>query len=189
MGKLIYVVNVSLDGYVEDAQGRFDWFVPSDEVFSFITNLVRPMATYVYGRRTYETMAVWETDPTLASESELRADFADVWRSADKVVYSTTLPAVSTAKTRLERSFEPDSLRHMIDSLAGDCTVGGPALAAHALTAGLIDECHLFVCPVVLGHGKPAFASDARVRLDLLDERRFDNGEVYVRYGVSPPAV
>jgi dihydrofolate reductase len=182
MAKLIYVANVSVDGYIEDADGRFDWSEPTDEFFSFITDLVRPVGAYLYGRRLYETMAVWETDPGLAAQSELSADFANVWQTADKIVYSTTLDEVSTARTQLERRFDPDSVREMKASAAGDLTVGGATLAAHAFDAGLVDECHLFVWPLVVGRGKPAFQSDTPVRLELLDERRFARGLVYVRY-------
>ena len=182
MANLIYIANVSLDGYIEDAQGRFDWTAPTDEYFTFITDLVRPIGAYLYGRRLYEAMAVWETDPTLAAQSELRADFANVWQTADKIVYSTTLQEVSTANTRLERRFDPDSVRDMKTSAASDLTVGGATLAAQAFNAGLVDECHLFVCPVLVGEGKPAFPSDARIQLELLEERRFRNGVVYLRY-------
>ena len=142
---------------------------------------MRPVGAYLYGRRLYETMAVWETDPTLAAQSELMADFANVWQAADKIVYSTTLQAVSTANTRLERRFDPDSARDMKTAPASDLTIGGSALAAHAFDAGLVDECHLFVGPVVVGRGKAAFASDARVQLELLEERRFGD-VVYLRY-------
>jgi dihydrofolate reductase len=183
MGKLIYVANVSLDGYIEDAHGRFDWTEPTDEAFAFITELVRPVGTYLYGRRLYETMAVWETDPSLAAQSELRADFANVWQSAEKIVYSTTLEAVSTADSRLERHFDPEVIRAVKSSSAGMLTVGGSTLAAHAFEAGLVDECHLFVGPVVLGGGKAAFLGDARIELELQDERGFDNGVMYLRYG------
>jgi dihydrofolate reductase len=182
MGKLMYVANVSLDGYIEDAHGRFEWTEPTDEVFTFITELVRPVGTYLNGRRMYETMAPWETDPTLAAESELRADFANVWQAADKIVYSATLGAVSTANTRLERRFDPDAVRDLKMSAPRDLTVGGPTLAAHAFDAGLVDECDLFVYPVLVGEGKPAFPSDARVQLELLEEHRFGNGVVYLRY-------
>ena len=142
---------------------------------------MRPVGTYLYGRRLYETMAPWETDPTLAAQSELRADFANVWQTADKVVYSTTLGAVSTANTRLERRFDPDAVRDIKTSAASDSTVGGSTLAAHAFNAGLVDECHLFVCPVLVGEGKPAFPSDARIQLELLEERRFGSGVVNLR--------
>ena len=182
MAKLIYVANVSLDGYIEDAQGRFDWTAPTDDVFTFITDLVRPVGGYLYGRRLYETMAVWETDPALAAQSELMADFANVWQTAEKIVYSTTLHAVSTANTRLEPRFDPDWVHDMKTSAARDFTVGGANLAVHAFHAGLVDECHLFICPVLVGQGKHAFPSDARGQLELVEEHRFGNGVVYVRY-------
>jgi dihydrofolate reductase len=184
MAKLIYVSNVSLDGYIEDEHGRFDWTAPDDELFAFITDLVRPVGTYLYGRRLYDTMAVWETDPALAAQSELMADFANVWQAADKVLYSTTLDAVSTAKTRLERNFDPAAVRAMKASATGDLTVGGAHLAAHALEAGLVDECHLFIRPVLVGGGKPALPSDTRADLELLDDRRLGNGVVYLRYRI-----
>jgi len=182
MAKLIHVANMSLDGYIEDAHGGFEWTAPTDDVFTFITDLVRPVGTHLYGRRMYQTMAVWEADPTLAVQSELMAEFANVWQAAEKIVYSTTLHAVSTANTRLEHRFDSDSVRDMKTSAASDLTVGGPALAAHAFDAGLVDECHLFVYPVLVGDGKPAFPRDARVLLELLEEHRFGNGVVYLRY-------
>lgn len=182
MAKLIYVTNVSLDCYIEDANGDFQWTEPSDERFVFITDLLRGIGSHLYGRRLYETMAVWETDSTLAAESELMADFAEVWQAADKVVYSTTLTSVSTANTRHERRFDPESVRDLKASAARDLLVGGAALAAHAFNAGLVDECHLFVYPVVLGKGKPAFGGDVHVRLELLEEQRFADGGVYLRY-------
>jgi dihydrofolate reductase len=173
---------VSLDGFIEDAHGRFDWTAPSDEVFTFITEIVRPAGAYLLGRRMYETMAVWETDPTLAAQSELMADFANVWQAADKIVYSTTLHAVSTARTRLEHRFDPASVRDMKTSAASEMTVGGSTLAAHAFNAGLVDECQLFICPVLVGGGKPAFPRVGLVQLELLDVHRFDNGVVNLRY-------
>jgi dihydrofolate reductase len=185
MAKLIYVANVSLDGYIEDAQGSFEWTAPSDEYFAFITDLVRPVGTYLYGRRMYETMAVWETEPALAAESDLMADFANMWQAADKVVYSTTLDAVSTAKTRLERRFEPDAVRDIKTSAARDLTIGGPTVAAHAFNAGLVDECQLFIYPVLVGAGKAAFPRDARIQLELLEEHRFGNGVVNLGYRVQ----
>jgi len=182
MAKLIYITNVSLDCYIEDKHGRFDWTEPDDEVFAFITDLVRSVGTSLYGRRLYEAMAVWETDPALAAQSELMADFANAWQAADKVVYSTTLEAASTAKTRLERTFDPDSVRDMKASATRDLTVGGANIAAHAFKAGLVDECQLFIHPVLVGGGKPALPSDTRAELELLDERRFSNGIMYLRY-------
>jgi dihydrofolate reductase len=185
MGKLIYVANVSLDGYVEDGHGSFDWTEPADEVLTFITELLRSVGSHLYGRRMYETMAVWETDPTLAAQSELMAAFADIWHAADKTVYSATLDSVWTARTRLERSFDPDSVRSMTASAPSDVIVGGPTLAASAFTAGLVEEYHVFVYPVLVGGGKPAVLGDARIRLDLLEEHRFDNGVVYLHYRVA----
>jgi dihydrofolate reductase len=184
MGKLIYVTNVSLDGYIEDAHGRFDWTEPTDEFFAFITDVVRPVGTYLYGRRLYDVMAVWETEPALAAQSELSAVFASVWQAADKIVYSTTRSDVSTANTRLERRFDPDAVREIKASAASDLTVGGANLAAHAFNAGLVDECQLFVHPVLVGNGKPAFPRDARVELELLEEHRFGSGVVNLRYRI-----
>jgi len=184
MARLIYASNMSLDGCTEDERGAFDWAPPDDGVFASITELMRSVGTYLYGRRMYETMAVWETDPALAAQSELGADFAHVWQAADKVVYSTTLDTVSTANTRLERRFDPDSIRAMKAAASSDLAVGGPNLAAHAFEAGLVDECHLFICPVLVGRGKPSLPSELHTKLELLDERRFDNGDVYVRYRI-----
>ncbi|MEY2419512.1 MAG: hypothetical protein QOG90_2192 [Actinomycetota bacterium] len=185
--KLVYIANVSLDGYTEDADGRFDFTEPSDEVFVCITDLIRPVETYLYGRRMYETMAVWETTPELAADSELRADFANVWQAADKVVYSTALREPSTARTRIESGFSADAVRDLKTSAASDLTIGGPTIAAHALRAGLIDECHLFVASVAVGGGKPAFPPDVRVQFELLDERRFASGTLHLRYRVERP--
>lgn len=184
MAKLIYVSNMSLDGFIEDEDGRFDWTAPSDEVFAYITDLVRPLGTHLYGRRLYETMAVWETDPSLAAQSELMADFAEVWRAADKTVYSTTLNAVATASSRLEPRFDPDEVRAMKSGAERDLMVGGANLAAQAFRAGLVDECHLFIHPVLAGRGKPCLPGDFRAQLELVDERRFRNGVVYVRYAL-----
>lgn len=185
MAKLIYVTNVSLDGFIEDENGGFDWTAPGDDVFAFITDLVRPVCTHLYGRRLYETMAVWESDPALAAQSELTADFARLWRSADKIVYSTTLISTSTAHTRLERRFDLDDIRRMKAGATGDLMVGGSNLAAQAVRAGLVDECHLFIHPVVVGRGKQALPGGWRARLELLDERRFGTGVVYLRYGIQ----
>ena len=186
MGKLIYVSNVSLDGYIEDEDGRFDWSEPDDEQFVFITDLVRPIGTWLYGRRLYDAMAVWETDPALAAQSELLADFADVWQTGDKVVYSTTLDAVPTTKTRIERRFDAASVRDMKAAARSDLLIGGAEVATQALEAGLVDECHLFIGPVLLGGGKPALGAHARADLQLLDHRRFNNGVLYVRHRIKP---
>ena len=187
MAKLIYIANASLDGYTEDARGEFAFTEPSEEVLAFITDLVRPTGIQLYGRRMYETMAVWETDPTLASQSDLMADWAGVWQAADKVVYSTTLQGVWTAKTRLEPRFDAESLRAMKTSADRDLTIGGPTITAQAFDAGLVDECRILVYPVVVGAGKAAFLGDTRLQLELLEEHRFDNGVVYLRYRVDSP--
>jgi len=184
MAQLIYIANVSVDGYVEDRDGRFDWSEPSEDVFVAITDLIRPYGTHLYGRRMYETMAVWELDPTLAAQSEPMAGFARVWQAADKVVYSTTLDGVTTDRTRLERRFDPAEVRRVKTSAAGDLTIGGATIAGEALAAGLVDECHFYVHPVLIGGGKPAFVGTDQVRVDLVDEHRFADGIVYLRYRV-----
>ena len=182
MAKLIYASNMSLDGCTEDERGALDWAPPDDDVFAFITEIMRSAGTYLYGRLMYETMAVWETDASLATQSALTGEFANVWQAADKVVYSTTLAAVSTANTRLERRFDADAVRDMKAATGSDLLVGGPHLAAEAFKAGLVDECLLIIWPVVLGGGNPALPPDMRVDLALLDERRFGNGVVHLRY-------
>jgi dihydrofolate reductase len=184
VAKLIYIANVSLDNYIEDAHGNFNWTEPSDEFFAFITDVLRPAGTYLYGRRLYESMAVWETDPAVGAQSELTGEFARVWQAADKVVYSTTLADAATAKTQIQRGFEPDAIRAMKAGAAADLTIGGANLAAQAFAARLVDECHLFIYPVFVGTGKPALPRDTSANLALLDERRFANGVVYVRYAV-----
>jgi dihydrofolate reductase len=185
MARLIYSAISSLDGYIEDEGGKFDWAVPDEEVHSFINDLERPVGAYLYGRRMYETMVVWETDPTLAAQSEHMRDFAQIWQAADKIVYSKTLDTVSTGRTRIEREFDPDALRQMKASAGRDLAVGGPGLAAHAFTAGLVDEYHLFLAPIVVGGGKQALPDNVRLELELLDERRFGNGMVHLRYGTK----
>jgi dihydrofolate reductase len=185
VANLIYSAIASLDGYVADEDGNFDWAVPDEEVHAFINDLQRPIGTYLYGRRMYETMAGWETDPTLADRSPVMRDFAQIWQAADKIVYSKTLEAVSTARTRIERDFDPEAVRQM-KALAGrDLVVGGPELAARAFKAGLVDECHLFVAPMVVGGGKRSLPDGVRLRLELLDERRFGSGLVYLRLAVE----
>jgi dihydrofolate reductase len=182
MSKLIYSAIASVDGYIADEEGNFDWAVPNEEVHAFINDLDRPLGTYLFGRRMYETMVGWETDPTLAEQSPLMRDFAQIWQAAEKIVYSRTLEAVSTARTRIERDFEPDAIRKMKASAGRDLIVGGPELAAQAFEAGLVDECHLFVAPIVVGGGKRSLADGVRVKLELLDERRFGNAMVYLHY-------
>jgi dihydrofolate reductase len=182
MAKLIYSAITSLDGYIADKDGKFDWAVPDEEVLAFINDLERPLGTYLYGRRMYELMVVWETDPSAAEQSPRSRDFAEIWQAADKVVYSTTLKEVSTSKTQLERDFDPEAILKMKASAGRDMSVSGPELAAHAFRAGLVDECQLFLTPIVVGGGKQALPDDVRVRLELLDERRFGNGMVYLHY-------
>lgn len=184
MAQLIYASNMSLDGCTEDERGAFDWAPPDDEVFAFITDLMRSAGTYLYGRRMYETLAVWETDPSLAARSDLMADYAGAWQAADKVVYSSTLAEPSTARTRLERRFDPGAVQDLKATAGGNLLVGGPNLAAQALAAGLVDEIALFVWPIVLGGRNPALPTDARIDLELVDEHRFGNGVVHLRYRV-----
>ena len=182
MANLIYSAIASLDGYVADRDGGFDWAMPDEEVHAFINDLYRPVGTYLYGRRMYETMSGWETDPTLADLSPLMRDFAQIWQAADKVVYSKTLEAVSTARTRIERDFDPEAVRRIKASAGRDLIVGGPELAARAFEAGLVDECHLFVAPVVVGGGKRSLPDNVRLKLELLEERRFEGGIVCLCY-------
>ncbi len=182
MGLLVYSVITSLDGYVADEGGTFDWAEPDEEVHTFVNDLERPVGTYLYGRRMYEVMLYWETAHTVADQPPFMQDFAQVWRAADKIVYSKTLETASSAKTRIERSFYPQAVRQLKASSGRDLTVGGPDLAAHAFRAGLVDECHLFVAPILVGGGNQALPKHVRLRLELLDERRFRNGMVYLRY-------
>ena len=182
MAKLIYFTPMSLDGYVADETGNLDWAAPDEEAFAFIIDLVRPISMYLYGRKTYETMAVWETPDVIPGRTPAILDFARIWRAADKVVYSKSLEAVSTLKTRLEREFDPQVVRYLKAQLPHDVSVGGPTLAAQAIRAGLVDEYHLLVVPTMLGGGRRVLSSNVRIRLDLLDERRFAGGWVYLRY-------
>jgi dihydrofolate reductase len=184
MAKLIYPAITSLDGYVADADGKFDWSTPDEEVHTFVNDLERPIGTYLLGRRMYEVLVAWETMDTTDQPSSIR-DYADIWRAADKIVYSRSLDTVSSARTRLERSFDPDAVREMKASAERDLSVGGPDLAAQAIKAGLVDECHLFVTPILVGGGKQAFPDKVRLKLDLLDERRFGNGVVHLHYRTS----
>jgi dihydrofolate reductase len=181
MSELIYSAITSLDGYIEDEAGNFDWATPDAEVHAFVNDLERPIGTYLYGRRMYDTMAVWETMGG-AEDHPVERDYAEIWRATDKIVYSTTLDAVSTAKTRIERTFDTDAIRAMKASAAHDITVGGPDLAAQAIAAGLVDEIGLFVTPIALGGGKPVLPRHARVQLELRDVHTFDSGVVYLCY-------
>jgi dihydrofolate reductase len=187
VARLIYSAITSLDGYVADAAGNFDWAAPDEELHSFVNDLERPVGTYLYGRRMYEVMTFWETAHTLPDEPAVMRDFATIWQAANKIVYSRTLTVASTARTRLERDFDPEAVRQMKTEAERDIGVGGPDLAAHAIKAGLVDEYHLFITPVVVGGGKRSLPNDVRVDLDLIDERRFAGGTVYLHYRTSTP--
>lgn len=182
MRKLLYTAITSLDGYVADEHGRFDWSEPDEEVHAFVNDLERSIGTYLLGRRMYEVMVAWET---IDDETPVINDFAQIWRSKDKVVYSTTLNDVSSARTRLERTFGPSAVRAMKGSADRDLGIAGPHLAAEAMRAGLVDEIRLFLNPIVVGGGNPALPNDVRTELELLDEHRFSNGVIFVRYGVQ----
>jgi dihydrofolate reductase len=181
MPKLVYTVITSLDGYVNDEEGKFEWAAPDEQVHAFVNDLERGVGTYLYGRRLYEVMLAWDTMDT-AGASPAVVDYTAIWQSADKVVYSRTLDQVSSARTRIERDFDPDAIRSLKASAERDISVGGPGLAAVALQAGLVDECHLFLNPVVVGGGTAALPDRFKVRLDLLDEHRFANGVVHLHY-------
>ena len=185
MAKLIYAAIASLDEYVEDEEGRFDWSMPDDEVHAFVNDLERPIGTYLYGRRMYETMVFWETVSTRGDEPAVFGDYAEIWRAAEKIVYSRVLETVSSARTRIERAFDPDAVRRLKQSSGLDIAVGGAELAGQAIGAGLVDECHLFLCPILVGGGKRALPANVRAQLELLDERRFRNGVVHLHYRLS----
>jgi dihydrofolate reductase len=183
MAKLIYYAISSLDGYIEDAGGRFDWAAPDEEVHAFVNDLARPVGTYLLGRRMYETLVYWERPPDLAAQPRVVQDFAEIWQRAEKIVYSKTLTTTSSARMRIEREFDPEAVRQLKETAGSDLTVGGPELAAQAIEAGLVDELHLFLVPVVVGRGKRALPDrNVLVELELLEERRFRNGTVYLRY-------
>jgi dihydrofolate reductase len=182
MAKLIYSAITSLDGYIADEDGNFDWAAPDEEVHAFVNDLERPVGTYLYGRRMYEVMTYWETAHTLPDQRPVEHDFAELWQAADKIVYSKTLETPSSARTRIERDFDPEAVRQLKASAGRDLTVGGPHLAAQAFKAGLVDEFQLFFVPMVVGGGNQALPDHVRLRLELLDERRFGNGMVYLRY-------
>jgi dihydrofolate reductase len=185
MAELIYSAISSLDGYIEDKSGKFDWAEPDEEVHRFVNDLERGAGTYLYGRRMYQTMAGWETDPSFAAQSPFMRDFAEIWQAADKIVFSKTLGAASTARTRIERTFDPEAIRDLKASAARDILIGGPDLAAHAFKAGLVDQCHIFLAPIIVGGGKQCLPDDVRLKLELVDERRFGNGMVFLRYRVK----
>jgi dihydrofolate reductase len=182
VAKLIYSAITSLDGYVADEEGNFDWAAPDEEVHSFVNDLERPVGTYLYGRRMYEVMVYWETARTLPDQPPIIRDFTEIWQAADKIVYSRTLETAASAKTRIERDFDPETVRRLKASAERDLTVGGPDLAAQAIRAGLVDEFQLLVAPVVVGGGQRALPDKVRLKLELLDERRFGSGVVYLNY-------
>lgn len=184
MARLIYSAIMSLDGYVADANGNFDWAAPDDEVHRYVNELQRPVGTYLYGRRMYETMRPWETAHTQPDQPEVAQEFTRIWQAADKIVYSTTLDAPATVHTRIERTFDPAAVQQLKKAADSDLSVGGSVLAAHALRAGLVDECQLFLVPAVVGGGLPAIPDGVRFDLELTDERRFASGVVHLRYRV-----
>ena len=187
MAKLIYCAITSLDGFVEDADGNFDWCIPDEEVHTFVNELERPVGTYLYGRRLYDVMVGWQTMP-LEDASPANRDFAELWRAADKIVYSTTLESPSTPKTRIERDFEPGTIRQLKAAADRDLTVGGANLAGQAIAAGLVDEIHLLMSPLLIGAGKAALP-DVRLDLELVSERRFGNGVIHLHHRVTDPAL
>ena len=182
MAKLIYSAITSLDGYVADEEDNFDWAAPDQEVHTFVNDLERSIGTHLFGRRMYETMVYWETAHTLPAQPAFARDFAELWQMADKIVYSKTLETVSSARTRIERGFDAEAIRQMKSTARSDISVGGPDLAAQAIKAGLVDEFHLFVAPIVVGGGKRSLPNNATVKLELLHERRFGSGMVHLHY-------
>lgn len=184
MARLIYAAIASLDGCIEDKNGKFDWAAPDSEVHASVNDLERPIGTYLYGRQMYETMVLWETASTSSDQPAATRDFAQVWQAAEKIVYSRTLQAPSSERTRIERDFDPAAVRRLKESADRDITVGGPGLAGQAFAAGLVDECHLFLVPIVVGGGKRALPDGVRVPLELLAERRFRSGIVHLHYRI-----
>ena len=182
MGRLIYSAIMSLDGYTADAGGHFEWAAPDEEVHAFVNDLMRPVGTYLYGRRMYETMQYWETAQEIAGQRPVALDFTRIWQAADKVVYSTTLPAPTTARTRIERDFDPDQVRKLKEAASGDLAVGGAHLAAQAVAADLVEEYQLFIVPAVVGGGTRALPDQVRLNLALAHEHRFRGGAVYLCY-------
>jgi dihydrofolate reductase len=184
MDRLIYSAITSLDGYIEDDEGKFDWAAPDEEVHAFINDLERPIGSYLYGRRMYETMVFWET-ATGANEPPVFRDYAEIWRAAEKIVYSRSLSKVSSARTRVERELDPAAIKDLKETSDADIAIGGPELAGQAITAGLVDECHLFVNPILVGGGKRALPDRVHARLELLDERRFGSGVLHLHYRLN----
>lgn len=186
MARLIYAAIASLDGYVADETGNFGWAEPDEEVHAFVNDLERPIGTHLYGRRMFETMKAWETDEILAGQPQVMRDYAEIWRAADKIVYSRSLEGVDTSRTQLERTFDPEAIRTLKETEEHDITIGGPELAAQAIEAGVVDEIHLLLVPVAVGDGKPALPIQSRMALQLLSQRSFVNGTVHLRYRSTP---
>jgi dihydrofolate reductase len=182
MGNLLYAAIMSIDGYIADEHGDFQWAAPDEEVHAFVNDLERRTGTQLYGRRMYETLKVWEHPEEFAGDSEVMHDYARIWQAAEKIVYSTTLESVDTARTRIERTFDPAAVRELKANATSDLTIGGPHLAAHAITAGLVDDYHLFVVPHAVGGGNAALPPGVRLALDLVDEHRFGGGTVHLQY-------
>jgi dihydrofolate reductase len=182
MARLIYSAIASLDGYIADESGNFDWAAPDEEVHAFVNDLERPIGTHLYGRRMYDVMVAWETMDTGADQPPVIYDYAQIWRAADKIVYSRTLEKAASARTRIVRDFDPEAIRQMKANVEHDISIGGPELAAQALKAGLVDEIHLFLTPIIVGSGIQALPDHVRVKLELLDERRFSSGVVHLHY-------
>jgi dihydrofolate reductase len=185
VAKLIYSAIASLDEYVEDAEGKFDWAAPDEEMHAFVNDLERPIGTYLYGRRMYETMVFWETVSTGAEQPAVIRDYAEIWGAAEKIVYSRTLKTVSSGRTRIESEFDTDAIRRLKETSGSDITIGGAELAGKAIRAGLLDECHLFLTPIMVGGGKRALPEGVHIRLELLGEHRFKSGVVHLQYRVS----
>ena len=185
MAKLIYSAISSLDGYVADSDGNFDWSAPDEEVHRFVNDLERPIGTYLYGRRMYEVMRFWETAPTGNGGLSAARDYARIWQTADKIIYSRGLERASTAQTRIQREFEPEAIRQLKATTARDISVGGPSLAAQMMRLGLVDECHVFLSPIVVGGGTHALPDNVRIQVELLDEGRFGNGVVHLHYRIT----
>jgi len=185
MARLIYSMLCSLDGYIEDQNGGFDWAAPDEEVHQFVNDFERSVGTYLLGRRMYEIMQVWETDPALAANSEITRDYAEIWQSANKIVFSRTLKTVTTSKTQLIGNFDPDAIQTLKENADRDISIGGPELSTHAFRTGLVDECHIYLAPIVVGGGKRAIPDNIMGELNLLEERRFKSGFVFLRYQIK----
>jgi dihydrofolate reductase len=188
MGRLVYIGIGSLDGFIADADGQFDWSAPDEEVHSYLNQRDRAVVAELYGRRLYEVMKVWETFGTEPGDSPAVREYGEYWRNRDKVVYSATLTSVATARTRLERGFDPVAVREFVDGVDGEVSIGGPELAAHALRAGIVDRVEYYVNPVVIGGGRQWLPDGVRVHLRLTEEHRFTNGVVHLAYDVVRPA-